>query len=555
LPGGFGTNCDPISDFIRLPIKSATPVFEFSVNSFLMRRHAFFIGLFVFIAVARFTILFASQTHVHSDEAIIGLMGKHILEGRHFPFYMYGQPYNAGAAWEAYLAAAAFALFGVGLIPLKACVVALSLICLFVFYRTGCALYDGRTAVFATLVFALTPSLLKWHFQVRGYSWYFLSIAVLTLLFASIESSSVPTRRTLALFGLASGLSIWCLELALPVLAGLWLLLILRRRISFSNAPVVLIGFLLGYAPVIVFNLAHRLSNWRYVVFERPGGGFSALVHLSNWRRIFLDEMPKFFGPDTVLWYYNEKQPVGYVFYGVTLFALAVAMWPFVKSPGKIVRALRGDLTDARQKSDVDMVLLTAASFVPYMTQLPGVPSYFLGGCFFLAMLTGRMLERGFSSSMPFPRVGAAAGLAIILFAGLFVLVRVGLTNQIETLSLCQDGKTYCMTRISSADIDGVHRDLKQRNVTSVWTTISFIYPLLFESGETLAVSNEILEAPYRVYPHDVPWREPRRDREAAFVVETNAAIRSLVETRCEQVFGSPPSARGYGKLTVISNR
>jgi hypothetical protein len=43
-------------------------------------------------------ILLASQTHVHSDEAIIGLMGKHILEGRYFPFYMYGQPYNAGAA-------------------------------------------------------------------------------------------------------------------------------------------------------------------------------------------------------------------------------------------------------------------------------------------------------------------------------------------------------------------------------------------------------------------------------------------------------------------------
>jgi len=41
---------------------------------------------------ARFAILFASQTHVHSDEAIIGLMGKQtFLEGRHFPFYMYGQ--------------------------------------------------------------------------------------------------------------------------------------------------------------------------------------------------------------------------------------------------------------------------------------------------------------------------------------------------------------------------------------------------------------------------------------------------------------------------------
>ena len=69
------------------------------------------------------------------------------------------------------------------------------------------------------------------------------------------------------------------------------------------------------------------------------------------------------------------------------------------------------------------------------------------------------------------------------------------------------------MTRIASADIDGVHRDLKQRNVTSVWTTISFVYPLLFESGETLAVSNEIFETPYRAYPEDTVWREPKRDQ------------------------------------------
>ena len=111
------------------------------------------------------------------------------------------------------------------------------------------------------------------------------------------------------------------------------------------------------------------------------------------------------------------------------------------------------------------------------------------------------------------------------------------------------------MTRIASADIDGIHRDLNQRNVTSVWTTISFVYPLLFESGETLAVSNEIFETPYRVYPEDMPWREPKRNREAAFVVETDAPIRSLVEMRCEQVFGSSPLARQYGKLTVITNR
>src|SRR5919197_3299714 len=118
-----------------------------------MRRDAFFIALIVVAAAAWFWILFVSQSHVHSDEAIIGLMGKHILEGRHFPFYMYGQPYNAGAAWEAYLASIAFALFGVGVVPLKGCILVLSLMCLFLFYRMGCALYDQRTAIFATVVF------------------------------------------------------------------------------------------------------------------------------------------------------------------------------------------------------------------------------------------------------------------------------------------------------------------------------------------------------------------------------------------------------------------
>src|SRR5437773_8675079 len=107
-----------------------------------MRRHALlFIGLFLIIATARFTILLASQTHVHSDEAIIGLMGKHILEGRYSPFYMYGQPYNAGAAWEAYLAAIAFAVFGVSVIPLMSGIVVLSWLWLVLFYWLCLAVY------------------------------------------------------------------------------------------------------------------------------------------------------------------------------------------------------------------------------------------------------------------------------------------------------------------------------------------------------------------------------------------------------------------------------
>src|SRR5215813_6909590 len=120
-----------------------------------IHSHWPFVLILIATAAIRLSILLVSQTHVHSDEAIIGLMAKHIAEGRHFPFYMYGQPYNAGAAWEAYLAAIAFALFGVSVVSLKGCIVALSLLCLFLFYRMCLALYDQRAAVLATVAFAL----------------------------------------------------------------------------------------------------------------------------------------------------------------------------------------------------------------------------------------------------------------------------------------------------------------------------------------------------------------------------------------------------------------
>jgi hypothetical protein len=163
------------------------------------------------------------------------------------------------------------------------------------------------------------------------------------------------------------------------------------------------------------------------------------------------------------------------------------------------------------------------------------------------------MLERFFSSSQTLLRLTGVGALATILVAGVAVMIKVGRENQIETLCLCQDGKNYCMTPIPGADMQGVERYLRQRNVTSVWTTISFVYPLLFESGETLAVSNAIFEDPLRVYPQKIPWREPTLDGDAAFVIETHAPFRSPLEARCAQAFGKAPLVHESGKLTVIA--
>src|SRR5438046_8098404 len=116
-----------------------------------MRRHLPFLLILVATAIARFVILFVSQTHVTSDEAIIGLMGKHILEGRALPFYFYGISYNASCAWEAYLAAVPFAIAGVTVVALKIPTVLLSLDCLTIFYVMTIRLYPVRVVTFATV--------------------------------------------------------------------------------------------------------------------------------------------------------------------------------------------------------------------------------------------------------------------------------------------------------------------------------------------------------------------------------------------------------------------
>jgi hypothetical protein len=516
-----------------------------------MHRHALFVGVIILIAAAWFAILLVSQTHVHSDEAIIGLMGKHILEGRYFPFYMYGQAYNAGAAWEAYLAAMAFALFGVSVISLKSCIVALSLVGLFLFYRMCLALYDERTALLATIVFAVAPSLLKWHFQVRGYSWYFLSIPLLTILFLSIQST--PNRRwpLFLLFGVISGLSIWSLELGIAFNLALWILILSRRSLSFKNALVALAGFIAGYSPAIVFNLTHHFANWNSILEKTGGGGVTALYHPTTLSRIFVTEMPKFFGVDTVLWYYPESSAVGFVFYTIALLAAGVAAYPFIRSPSKIVGAIRGGFARGDDERDLLLLLLISACFVPYTTAPVRVPGYFLAGSFFFAALAGRLLARCFASPRTLIRVGGAGILAVAIIAGTAVILDTARHNQIETLTLCDRGENYCMTRIPGGDLDGVERHLSQGGVAGIWTTVSFVYPLLFEGHEALAVSDTFFGYQHRIYPEAIPWREPDPEGRIAIVLESDSPFRVPVERRL-QLGGVVPLISEYGKLSVI---
>src|SRR6476620_4437855 len=81
--------------------------------------------------------VFWPQSYFDSDQAIFGLMAKHIAEGRAFPLFMYGQTYMLAA--EAWLAAPLFLIVGASVaalkFPLLIINIAIALLLARIFYR------------------------------------------------------------------------------------------------------------------------------------------------------------------------------------------------------------------------------------------------------------------------------------------------------------------------------------------------------------------------------------------------------------------------------------
>ena len=93
------------------------------------------LALVVLLVIARSAVfVFWQQSYFDSDQAIIGLMAKHLSELRAFPVFMYGQTYMLGV--EAWLAAPVFLLLGVSVTSLKLPLLAMTLAIAILLLRT-----------------------------------------------------------------------------------------------------------------------------------------------------------------------------------------------------------------------------------------------------------------------------------------------------------------------------------------------------------------------------------------------------------------------------------
>jgi hypothetical protein len=240
--------------------------------------------------------------------------------------------------------------------------------------------------------------------------------------------------------------------------------------------------------------------------------------------------------------------------YVATVVALIVAAWSALRWKPLRSTFSSGFLTNDATK-DLLMLLLIGVSFVPYIIAPVRVPGYFLGGTFFMSILLSRYVEHLFAKKQMLARwLGALIFLAPIV-CGAEAIISTATHNQIETLTLSPNRQDHQMMRVSGADIDAVKQDLEQNNINAVWTTISFVYPLIFETNEKLIASESIFGVDRPVYPPSIPKPEPSDKDRAVFVIETRSPYREEINTTLAQKGGAPPDVTEHGTLTVIKQR
>jgi len=197
-----------------------------------------------------------------ADEGVVGLMGKHILEGRSLPVFFYGQTYLG--ALEAYLAAGTFALFGVSLLSLRLVPLACSLLSLWAVYALTELVSSKTAARWATALVALSPLyFLQWNLKARGgFIEHVLLLFLVLILFWRYAFGKERRPGVALALGFTAGVAFWVNQLIAAYFFVLAPVLCLdRSRVLHWRA--LLAGFLVGASLLIGYNTVYPLATAR----------------------------------------------------------------------------------------------------------------------------------------------------------------------------------------------------------------------------------------------------------------------------------------------------
>ena len=212
-------------------------------------------GLAIVVPVAlalRLFFVLTPHAALDADEAIVGLMGRHVLRGE-FPIFYYGQKYMGGL--EPHLAALGFAIGGATPLVLKLVCLTLALVLVWLTAELGRRILGPGPGLIAGVFMALPPIFLTvWSVKARGGFIETLVLGSLVLLLAlrTVETTGRRRLRAALVLGFVGGLGWWTCQLIVSYLvaAGVLVLRGAGRAAGLRVLPAAALGFLLGSLPM-----------------------------------------------------------------------------------------------------------------------------------------------------------------------------------------------------------------------------------------------------------------------------------------------------------------
>ncbi len=257
--------------------------------------------------IGRVLLLASGTVSFHADEAVVGLMARHILQGER-PTFFYGQPYMGSL--DGWLIATSFRLLGDSLLTMRVVESILYLVIVALGFGLAWRLSGRRVvAVVAGLVLAVPPANFTLYSTATlgGYNETLVFGTLLLWLGYDVTHEYVSSLPRWALLGLIGGLAWWTNGLiavyALPV-ALLILIIMFRQRLLRPMIPLLalaLIAFFIGSAPWWVFDFTHNhaalgMYLGRPQTGEFAGIGIKYVPPLDRTLGLFIIGIPSLIG-------------------------------------------------------------------------------------------------------------------------------------------------------------------------------------------------------------------------------------------------------------------
>ncbi|MGH7319495.1 MAG: discoidin domain-containing protein [Candidatus Rokuibacteriota bacterium] len=245
---------------------AALPAFPPRIRAIARADTLAAIGLLLLALISRVCLLLLPEfAEANYEEATVGVMARHILQGDYVVFW-WGQPYLGTA--QAYLAAALFGFLPATTLTLRLVPLLLSLTAAFFSYRLARDLVGPRWSLLTLLWWTVPPAFLT-RFGLTPYN-YITCVAygsiILYLTHRAVYRSTGSPRVWYVLGGVW-GLALWdhLISLAYVAASGLWL----AFRALHPRGPTphrgwlrrCAVGALVGSVPLWSWNLLHRFET------------------------------------------------------------------------------------------------------------------------------------------------------------------------------------------------------------------------------------------------------------------------------------------------------